>query len=114
MSVSAGPYAAPPAAGPITTEICGILPDARVMIAKTRPTACSETTPSRSRAPPECQRPIDGHAVGQGALVGHQDDLAAGLAHGAALDGGVGGERDRRRAVDQAAAGQHAAVVARA
>ena len=59
-SVSAGPYAAPPAAGPSTTEICGTLPDARVMIAKTSPTACSETTPSRSRAPPECQSPITG------------------------------------------------------
>ena len=31
-SVSAGPYAAPPAAGPSTTEICGTLPDAWVMI----------------------------------------------------------------------------------
>ena len=28
MSVSAGPYAAPPAAGPSTTEICGTRPDA--------------------------------------------------------------------------------------
>ena len=43
------------------------------MIAKTSPTACSETTPSRSRAPPECHRPMTGHAVGQRALVGGED-----------------------------------------
>ncbi len=60
MSVRAGPYAAPPAAGPMTQEIWGILPEARVMIAKTSPTACSETTPSRSRAPPECHSPTTG------------------------------------------------------
>ena len=30
-SVSAGPYAAPPAAGPSTTEICGTLPEAWVI-----------------------------------------------------------------------------------
>ena len=30
------------------------------MIAKTSPTACSDRTPSRSRAPPECQSPITG------------------------------------------------------
>jgi hypothetical protein len=34
MSVSAGPYAAPPAHGPSTTEICGTRPDARVIAAK--------------------------------------------------------------------------------
>jgi len=45
---------------PITTEICGTLPEARVMIANTSPTACSETTPSRSLAPPECQSPTTG------------------------------------------------------
>ena len=57
MSVSAGPYAAPPAAEPSTTEICGTLPEARVIAWKIRPTACSDSTPSASRAPPECQRP---------------------------------------------------------
>ena len=60
MSVSAGPYAAPPAAGPSTTEICGTRPEARTIAAKTWPTASSATTPSASRAPPECQRPITG------------------------------------------------------
>ena len=60
MSVSAGPYAAPPAAAPSTTEICGMRPDALVMMLKTSPTACSETTPSARRAPPECQSPITG------------------------------------------------------
>ena len=59
-SVSAGPYAAPPAAGPSTTEICGILPEACVITWKIRPTACSDSTPSASRAPPECQRPMIG------------------------------------------------------
>ncbi len=56
-SVSAGPYAAPPAAKPSTIEICGILPEAWVIAWKIRPTACSESTPSASRAPPECQMP---------------------------------------------------------
>ena len=56
-SVRAGPYAAPPAAKPSTMEICGILPEAWVMAWKIRPTACSESTPSASRAPPECQMP---------------------------------------------------------
>ena len=60
MSVSAGPYAAPPAAAPSTTEICGITPEARVMTANTVPTACRLSTPSRSRAPPECHSPITG------------------------------------------------------
>ena len=59
-SVSAGPYAAPPAAGPSTTEICGILPEAWVITWKIRPTACSDSTPSASRAPPECQSPMIG------------------------------------------------------
>ena len=60
MSVSAGPYAAPPAAGPSTTEICGTRPDARTIAAKTWPTASSATTPSARRAPPECHRPTTG------------------------------------------------------
>ncbi len=60
MSVSAGPYAAPPAAGPSTTEICGTRPEARTIAAKTWPTASSASTPSASRAPPECHRPITG------------------------------------------------------
>ncbi|GFJ92302.1 hypothetical protein Prum_059440 [Phytohabitans rumicis] len=60
MSVSAGPYAAPPAAGPSTTEICGTRPEARTIAANTWPTASSATTPSASRAPPECHRPSTG------------------------------------------------------
>ena len=60
MSVSAGPYAAPPAAGPSTTEICGTLPDARVIAANTRPTPSRLSTPSRNRAPPECHKPTIG------------------------------------------------------
>ena len=56
-SVRAGPYAAPPAAKPSTIEICGILPEAWVIAWKIRPTACSDSTPSASRAPPECQMP---------------------------------------------------------
>ena len=60
MSVSAGPYAAPPAAGPSTTEICGTRPDARTIAANTWPTASSATTPSASRAPPECHSPMTG------------------------------------------------------
>jgi hypothetical protein len=56
--------------------------------------------------------PDDRHSVGEGTLVGVDDDLAARLAHGAALDGGVGGESYRRRAVDQTATGEHPAVVA--
>ena len=59
-SVRAGPYAAPPAAAPMTTEICGILPEARVMMANTSPTAWRLTTPSARRAPPECHRPMIG------------------------------------------------------
>ena len=60
MSVSAGPYAAAPAAGPTTTEICGTRPEARVMAANIRPTASMDSTPSASLAPPECQMPITG------------------------------------------------------
>ena len=59
-SVRAGPYAAPPAAGPSTTEICGTTPDAAVIAANTVPTPCSDATPSASRAPPECHRPMTG------------------------------------------------------
>jgi hypothetical protein len=59
-SVRAGPYAAPPAAGPSTTEICGTRPDARTIAAKTMPTPSRASTPSGSRAPPECHRPSTG------------------------------------------------------
>src|SRR5439155_1638809 len=63
MSVSAGPYAAPPAAGPTTTEICGIRPDARIIAANTEPTASSDSTPSASRTPPQCQTPSTGQGT---------------------------------------------------
>ena len=56
-SVSAGPYAAPPAANPSTMEICGIFPEACVIAWKIRPTPCKDSTPSARRAPPECQIP---------------------------------------------------------
>ena len=110
-SVRAGPYAAPPAAGPSTTEICGILPEAWVIAWKIWPTACRDSTPSASRAPPECHRPMIGDPVGQRPLVGVDDDLAADLAHRAAHDGGVGAERDDVGAVDLADGREHAAVV---
>ena len=111
MSVSAGPYAAPPAAGPSTTEICGILPEAWVIAWKIRPTACSESTPSASRAPPECQSPMIGDLVGHRPVVGVDHDAAAHVAHRAAHHGGVGAERDDRRAVDPADGGEHPGVV---
>ena len=110
-SVSAGPYAAPPAAGPSTTEICGILPEAWVITWKIRPTACSDSTPSASRAPPECHRPMIGTPVGHRPVVGVDDDPAAEVAHRAAHDGGVGAEGDHAGAVDGADRGEHAGVV---
>ncbi len=42
------------------TLICGTRPDARVMAANTRPTPSIDSTPSASRAPPECHSPITG------------------------------------------------------
>ena len=59
-SVSAGPYAAPPADGPSTTEICGTFPDARTMAANMLPTPSSEAAPSASRAPPQWNSPMTG------------------------------------------------------
>ena len=61
MSVRAGPYAAAPAAGPTTTEICGTRPEARVMAVNIRPTASMDSTPLASFAPPECHTPTTGH-----------------------------------------------------
>ncbi len=110
-SVSAGPYAAPPAAGPSTTEICGIVPEACVIAWKIRPTACSDSTPSASRAPPECHRPMIGTRVGDGAMVGVDDDPAADVAHRPAHDRRVGAEGDDAGAVDRADGGEHAGVV---
>ena len=93
-SVSAGPYAAPPAAGPSTTDSWGTLPDARIIAWNTSPTACSASTPSARRAPPECQTPMTGTRSRTGDVDRVDDVLAALLAHGATHDGGVSAERD--------------------
>ena len=55
----------------------------------------------------------DGCRVGEGAVVGGDDRAAAGVAHGPALHGRVGGEGDDVRAVRAADGGEHAAVVLR-
>ena len=60
MSVSAGPYAPPPAAGPRMRDNCGMRPLAATIEEKTSPNALKEETPSLKRAPPECQIPIIG------------------------------------------------------
>ncbi|OUD96044.1 hypothetical protein CMMCAS04_03530 [Clavibacter michiganensis subsp. michiganensis] len=62
-SVSAGEYTAPPAAGPMISEICGITPDARVLRRKISPYLPSATTPSWMRAPPESRMPMMGTPV---------------------------------------------------
>ena len=98
MSVSAGPYAAPPAAGPSTRESCGILPLASVIAAKTRPTPCSESTPSVSRAPPLCQMPTTGKPRSTATLVG-RESASQPACPWPRPAGGVGGERDHRDAV---------------
>ncbi len=77
MSVSAGPYAAPPAAGPSTTEICGILPDAWSSRGRSGPTAWSDSTPSARRAPPECQRPTIGRPGRSSRCVRAHDRVTA-------------------------------------
>ena len=110
-SVSAGPYAAPPAAKPSTIEICGILPDACVMAWKIRPTACSDSTPSASRAPPECQMPRIGMRSRMARSYACTTTSQPCSAHGAAHDGGVGAEGDHAGAVDRADGGEHAGVV---
>ncbi len=55
--------------------------------------------------------PDDRRLVGERALVGVHDDLAADLAHRAAHHGRVGAERDHVRAVHLADGGEHAAAV---
>src|SRR6478735_11206260 len=60
-SVIAGEYTAPPAHGPITSEICGITPDDCTLRQKISAYPASETTPSWIRAPPESLIPITGH-----------------------------------------------------
>jgi hypothetical protein len=58
-SVRAG-VDAPPAAGPMMIEICGITPDAAVFRRKISPYLPSATTPSWMRAPPESRMPMIG------------------------------------------------------
>ena len=80
------------------------------MIAKTSPTACSETTPSRSRAPPECHSPTTGQPVGQRALVGGEDRPRS-RPRPSRRPGSSASEANAtdRRAVDAADRGEHAA-----
>lgn len=59
-SVRAGEYTAPPAAGPMMIEICGMTPEARVFRRKISPYLPSATTPSWMRAPPESRMPMQG------------------------------------------------------
>ena len=59
-SVIAGEYTAPPAHGPMTSEICGTTPDAITLRWKTSAYPASESTPSWIRAPPESFSPITG------------------------------------------------------
>ena len=59
-SVIAGEYTAPPAHGPITSEICGTTPEACTFRQKISAYPASETTPSWIRAPPESLMPITG------------------------------------------------------
>ena len=55
----------------------------------------------------------DGHAVGDGAVVGVDDDATADVAHRAAHHGGVAAEGDGGGAVDPADGSQHPGVVVR-
>jgi hypothetical protein len=60
MSVIAGEYTAPPAHGPMISEICGTTPEVRVLRRKMSAYAPRETTPSWMRAPPESLSPMIG------------------------------------------------------
>ena len=111
MSVSAGPYAAPPAAGPSTTEICGILPEAWVIAKKILPTACRRQHALGQPGAAGVPQPDDRQLFAPRHLVRLDDDLAALVAHRATHHGGVGAERDDRRAGDRAADGEHAGQV---
>jgi len=59
-SVIAGEYTAPPAQGPMISEICGITPLAMTLRWNTSAYPPSAATPSWMRAPPESLRPITG------------------------------------------------------
>lgn len=59
-SVMAGEYTAPPAQGPMMTEICGMTPEESTFRWNTSAYPPSESTPSWMRAPPESFSPITG------------------------------------------------------
>ena len=59
-SVMAGLYTAPPAQGPMTTDICGTTPDESTFDKKTSAYPANESTPSWMRAPPESFSPTMG------------------------------------------------------
>ncbi len=62
-SVRAGEYAAPPAHGPMISEICGITPEARTFMRKMSANIAREATPSWMRAPPPSLMPITGQPL---------------------------------------------------
>mmetsp|Transcript_9532 Transcript_9532/g.13305 ORF Transcript_9532/g.13305 Transcript_9532/m.13305 type:complete len:218 (-) Transcript_9532:212-865(-) len=59
-SVMAGLYTAPPAHGPITSDICGTTPDASTFLWNTSAYPAKESTPSCILAPPESLSPMTG------------------------------------------------------
>ena len=99
MSVSAGPYAAPPAAGPSTTEICGTRPEARVIAAKTCPTACSAGHALGQPGAAGVPEADDRHALARWPRRRRVDDRARSPSVPIAppCTRRVGGERHRRR-----------------
>ena len=111
-SVRAGPYAAPPAAGPSTTEICGILPEACVIDVEDQPDRVQRQHALGEPRAAGVPQADDRRPVGQRALVGVHDRLAADLAHRAAHHG-----RRRSRTPPcacpsiRADGGEHAAAV---
>ena len=83
------------------------------MIAKTSPTACRETTPSRSRAPPECHRPMTGQP--SASARSYATRIALQPASPIAPPWMVASEQNATdvRALDPADRGEHAGVVLR-
>lgn len=90
------------------SEICGMTPEARMLLWKILLYRPSETTPSWMRAPAAVvdpdQRPTGLH----GQLLDLDDLLAVDLAEAAAEHGGVLAEDADLAAVDGAVAGHHA------
>ena len=110
-SVSAGEYTAPPAAGPMMIEICGMTPDARVLRRKISPYLPRATTPSWMRAPPESRIPDDRDAAAQRELHDLDDLLAGDLAERSAEGREVLRVDRDRAAVDGADAGDDRVAV---